>query len=42
MAFYSFPHILFLPTGMTKESYIETVLAAIEEAKTTVPDITVR
>lgn len=29
-------------TGMTKESYIEAVLAAIEEAKTTVPDITVR
>jgi len=29
-------------TGMTKQSYTEAVLAAIEEAKTTVPDITVR
>ena len=34
--------VSFLSTGMTKESYIEAVLAAIEEAKTTVPDITVR
>lgn len=38
----SWLHNFFSPTGMTKQSYIEAVLAAIEEAKNTAPDITVR